>query len=59
MSFTAQGIHNHICLTGVIVNLQIIVLDQLQPPSLAHVQISLSENLLQALVVGEDMNHIP
>jgi hypothetical protein len=23
-----------------------------------HVQISLSENILQALMVGEDMNHI-
>jgi hypothetical protein len=40
-------------------NLEIIVLDQLQPPSLMHVQISMSENVLQALMVGEDMNHIP
>jgi hypothetical protein len=24
-----------------------------------HVQISLSENVLEALVIGEDMNHIP
>jgi hypothetical protein len=59
VSFVAQGIRNHIRLTGVIMNLKIIVLNQLQPPSLAHVQISLSENVLQALVVGEDMNHIP
>jgi hypothetical protein len=40
-------------------NLEIIVLDQLQSSSLTHVQISLSENVLQALVVDEDMNHIP
>jgi hypothetical protein len=59
VSFVAQGILNHIRLTGVIVNLKIIVLDELQPPSLMHVQISLNENVLQALMVGEDMNHIP
>jgi hypothetical protein len=39
MSFTTQGICNHVCLTGVIANLKIIVLDQLQPSSLSHVQI--------------------
>jgi hypothetical protein len=59
VSFAAQGIRNHIHLTGVIVNLQIIVLDQLQPSSLMYVQISLSEKVLQALVVSEDMSHIP
>jgi hypothetical protein len=42
-----------------IVNLKIIVLNQLQPSSLPHVQIGLSEKVLQALVVGEDMSHIP
>jgi hypothetical protein len=42
-----------------IVNLKIIVLDQLQPSSLPHVQIELSENVLQVLVVGEDMSHVP
>jgi hypothetical protein len=54
-----QGIHNHIPLTGVVMNLEIVVLDQLQPSSLMHVQIILSENLLHALAVGEDMNLIP
>jgi hypothetical protein len=58
VSLTTQGIHNRIRLTGVIMNLKIIVLNHLQPPSLTHDQISLSENVLQALVVGEDMNHI-
>jgi hypothetical protein len=42
-----------------IVNLRIIVLDQLQPSSLSHVQIIMSKKVLQALVVGEDMSHIP
>jgi hypothetical protein len=55
----AQGIHNHIRLTRVIMNLEIIVLDQFKPSSLMHVQISLSKDVLQALVVSEDMNHIP
>jgi hypothetical protein len=59
VSFAAQGICNHIHLTRVMMKLDIVVLDQLQPSSLTHVQISLSENVLQALVVGEDMNHIP
>jgi hypothetical protein len=58
VSFATQGICNHVYLTGMIVNLKIIVLDQLQPSSLPHVQIGLSEKVLQALVVGEDMSHI-
>jgi hypothetical protein len=46
MSIATQGIHNHIRLIGMIVNLKIIVLGQLQPSSLPHVQISLSEEVL-------------
>jgi hypothetical protein len=42
-----------------IMNLQIIVLDQFQTSSLAHVQIRLGEDILHALVVGEDIDHIP
>jgi hypothetical protein len=59
VSFVTQGICNHIRLTGMIVNLKIIVLDQLQASSLPHVQIKLSEKVLQALVISEDMSHIP
>jgi hypothetical protein len=59
VSFVSQGIRNHIRFTEMIVNHKIIVLNQLQPPSLTHVQISQSENVLQALVVSEDMNYIP
>jgi hypothetical protein len=59
VSFATQGIYNHVCLTGMIVNLKIIVLDQLQPSSLPHVQIRLSENVLHTLVISEDMSHIP
>jgi hypothetical protein len=59
MSFVAQGIHNHICFVGVIVNLKIIVLDQPQPSSLSHVQIRLGEKVHQTFMVSEDMSHIP
>jgi hypothetical protein len=58
VSFATQGIRNHIRLTGMIMNLKIIVLDQLQPYSLPHVQIRLSENVLQALMISEDISHI-
>jgi hypothetical protein len=58
VSLAAQGICNHIRLTRIIVNLKIIVLDPLQPSSLPHIQIRLSEKILQALVVGEDISHI-
>jgi hypothetical protein len=42
----------------VIVNFQLVVLDQLEPPSLPHVQIRLGKDVLQAFVVRVDMNHI-
>jgi hypothetical protein len=59
VSFATQGICNHVCLTRVIVNLKLIVLDQLQPSSLSLVQIRLSDEVLQALVISEYMSHIP
>jgi hypothetical protein len=59
VSFVTQDIRNHIRLTGVIVNLKLIVLDQLQPSSLPHVYIRLSQKILQALVISEDMSHNP
>jgi hypothetical protein len=59
VSFVAQGIYNQICLIRMIVNLKIIILDQLQPSPLPHVQIRLSEKVLQALVVSEFVSHIP
>jgi hypothetical protein len=59
VSFATQGICNHVCLTGMIVNLKIIVHDQLQPSSLSHAQIRPSKKVLQVLVSSEDMSHIP
>jgi hypothetical protein len=52
MGLAAQSIRNDIHLA--IMNLQIIVLDQFHPSSLAHVQIRLGEDILQALVVDEE-----
>jgi hypothetical protein len=49
VNFLAQGIRNHIRFTGVIMNLKIIVLDQLQPSPLPHVQIVLSEKYFKLL----------
>jgi hypothetical protein len=46
MRLVAQGIHNDIRLSRLVMNLQIIIHDQLQPPSLAHVQIKLGEDIL-------------
>jgi hypothetical protein len=43
----------------VIVNFQLIILDQLKPSSLLHVQIRLGKDILQAFVVHIDMNHFP
>jgi hypothetical protein len=53
-----QRIRNDVCLSQVIVNFQLIVLDQLEPSSLPHVQIRLGKDILQAFVVRIDINHI-
>jgi hypothetical protein len=59
LSLATQRIRNDICISRVIVNFQLVVFDQLEPPSLSHVQIRLSEDVLKAFVVRIDMNHIP
>jgi hypothetical protein len=59
LSLVTQRIRNDICISRVIVNFQLVVFDQLEPPSLSHVQIWLSEDVLKAFVVRIDMNHIP
>jgi hypothetical protein len=59
VSLATQRVHNNICLFQVIVNFQLIVFDQLETFSLPHVQIGLGKDVLQALVVRINMNHIP
>jgi hypothetical protein len=46
MCLAAQGIRNDIRFSWMIMNQQIIILDQLQPSSLAHVQFWLGEDIL-------------
>jgi hypothetical protein len=43
----------------VVMNFQLIVFDQFEPPSLPHVQIWLGKDVVQAFVVCIEMNHIP
>jgi hypothetical protein len=59
VSLTTQRICDDIRLSWMIVGFQLIVLDQLEPSSLPHVQIQLGKDVLQAFVVCIDMNHIP
>jgi hypothetical protein len=56
---TTQRVCNDVCLSRVIVNFQLVVLDQLEPSLLPHVQIWLGKDVLQAFVVRIDMKHIP
>jgi hypothetical protein len=49
---STQGICNQIRLVQMIVNLQIIILNELQPTALPKVEILLSEYVLQTLVIG-------
>jgi hypothetical protein len=59
VSLMTQRVYNNVCLSRVIVNFQLIVFDQLEPPLLPHVEIRLGKDALQALVVRIDMNNIP
>jgi hypothetical protein len=47
-----EGIRNQIHLARMIMNLQIIILNELQPSALPKVEILLSEYVLQTLVIG-------
>jgi hypothetical protein len=40
-------------------NLEVIIFDQFQPSSLTEVEIWLSEDILQILVIGEDVAFVP
>src|SRR3954462_7920956 len=53
MALTAQRICNNICFARMILHIQIIVLNKLQPSALPEVQLPLSENVLQALMISE------
>jgi hypothetical protein len=58
MGLTAQSIGNNVCLVGMIVNLEIIIFDHLQPSSLMHVQLRLDEDIFEAFMLHIDIAHI-
>jgi hypothetical protein len=58
-TFATNRIGHHICLPGVIMNAQIIILDEFEPPTLPQVQVGLSEKIFQTLVVGVDVARFP
>ena len=58
MRFPAQGIRNNICLGRMIVHLEVIILDQLEPSSLTHIQLRLSEDVLKTFMISVDVAHI-
>jgi len=58
MRFPAQGIRNNICLARMIVHLEVIILDQLEPSSLTHIQLRLSEDVLKTFMISVDVAHI-
>jgi hypothetical protein len=55
MVLLTQEIYNQICLVWMVVNLQVIILDELQPMTLSKVYIFLSKDILQALMVRIDL----
>jgi hypothetical protein len=57
--FSAEGVCYHVGLPRVVVDLKVIIFDQLQPSSLTEIEVWLSENVLQALVICEDVTFVP
>ena len=58
VSLPAQSVSNDIGLAWSIFNTQIILLNHFDPTSLAEVEVGLSENVLEALMISEDV-HFP
>jgi hypothetical protein len=54
----AQSISNNVCLARMIVNLEIIIFNQLEPSSLTHVQLWLGKDIFEAFMVRIDIAHI-
>src|ERR1041384_1702050 len=53
VALAAQRICNDICFTRMILHIQVIVLNQIQPSALPKVQLPLSEDILQTLMISE------
>ena len=54
--FSAQSVSNHISLAWSILDTRIVLLNHFDPSSLPEVEIRLSEDVLEALVVSEDVH---
>src|SRR4051812_37627643 len=48
---SAESVGDDIFLAGMVVDIDIIILDQLHPSNLPHIQLPLSKNILKALMV--------
>ena len=59
IALATQSVGDYVSLAWMIVNLQVVVLDQFKPSTLPHVQIFLSKEVLQVLVVGVDITLVP
>jgi hypothetical protein len=57
--FSAEGVCYHVGLSGVIMNLKVIIFDQFQPSSLTEIEIWLSEDIPQTLMIGENVTFVP
>jgi hypothetical protein len=55
----AQGISNYVGFPQMVVNFQVVVLNQLQPSTLSHIQILLGEEVLEALMISIDVALVP
>jgi hypothetical protein len=58
MRFLAQCISRNVGLAKMIMYLQVVVFDQLEPSSLPHIQLRLSKDIFEAFVVGVDIVEI-
>ena len=56
--FATQRICHHISFAWSVIDSEIEVLDGLNPPCRTQVEIGLSEDILEALVVGEDLTTV-
>jgi hypothetical protein len=55
MNLAAESIRNYILFAGVVVHLKIVILNELQPPPLKHIQISLGKDIFDTFMICVDV----
>src|SRR4051794_35108396 len=55
---SAESVSDNIRLARMVVDIHIIILDQLHPSTLPHIQLLLSKNVLEALMIGIQLTHV-